>query len=77
MEGPEFGEQRKKIENSYVEINEMIAKRDIQNAKKNIEQALKTLSELSTIVLGNKIQERSVWNMEVKGQHLYKKISNL
>lgn len=77
MKGSEFRKKRIKIENCYDEINDMIEEKDIKNAKKKVKQILKRLSVLSNIVTGNEIQERSVWNMEQKGENLYNKIIKL
>ena len=77
MQGLEFMKERVKIETLYEKVDTLIKEKDFQGAKKNLEKSRKLLLKLSKIITGNEVQERSVFNMEIKGKHLSRRLDNL
>jgi hypothetical protein len=77
MQGPEFMKERVKIETLYEKVDSLIKNKKIKDAKINLEKSQKLLSKLADDISGNEIQERSVFNMEIKGNYLLKKVNSM
>ena len=69
MEGKIFRSKREEIEGIYEDINSLIMKKSLLEAKKELNRAQKKLDDLSTKYLCE-IQERSLLNLRIKWDHL-------
>jgi len=69
MEGSIFRLKREEIEGIYEDINSLIMKKSLPEAKKKLNKTQKKLDDLSTKDLGE-IQERSLFNLRIKWDHL-------
>lgn len=76
MEGSKFRVERERIEDMYEEVGALIEKKDAGKASKKIEKASEMLDELSDINL-SEIQERSVFNLQIKQKHLKTNIDKI
>jgi len=69
MEGNIFRLKREEIEGIYEDINSIIMKKSLLEAKKELNRAQEKLDDLSTKDLCD-IQERSLFNLRIKWDHL-------
>lgn len=76
MEGSKFKGKRESIEKLYDEINSLIEEKSIQDAKKKLKKTRKMLDLLNSEEL-SEIQERSTFNLKIKGDYLAANIDKI
>lgn len=76
MEGDKYREKRETVEGLYEKINALIAKKSVGEAKRKLQKTKKIVDELSLKISGE-IQERSLFNLRIKGDYLSEDIEKL
>ncbi len=76
MDGTVFREKREAIEKIYCQIGDLIDKKDFKGAKKCLNDTSKLITKLSDKVEGNEIQERAIFNLQIKRDNFNKTVES-